>query len=199
MDPIPPSYGFSGPPLEGVDVITISHEHPDHTNLKVAAGSPLVLRGLSGGDWVQLDRRVKEVAIRTVGVYHDDKQGSQRGKVSAFVFTTDGLHIVHLGDLGHVLTPEQVAALGPVDVLLIPVGGFYTIDASQATEVVSQLSPRVVIPMHYKTPVLRPDWPGVGVEPFLKGKTVQRPGSTTYTFSKETLPRQTTVVVLEYQ
>lgn len=196
MDPIPKGYGYDGPPLEGIDAITSTHDHQDHTNVSLAAGSPLVLRGLSGGDWSKVDQKVKDVGIRTVGAYHDGSQGSQRGKDAIFVFEADGMRIVHLGDLGHTLEPEKVSAIGTVDVLLVPVGGFYTIDAAQATQVVGQLAPRLVIPVHYKTPNLRPDWPGVGVDDFLAGKKVERAGASTYSFTEETLPKETTVVVL---
>lgn len=199
MDPSPAGYGYEGPPLPGVDAITTTHEHSDHTNVGMAAGSPLVIRGLVGGDWAKIDQKVKEVAIRNVASYHDPTQGSQRGKNSIFLFETDGIRVAHLGDLGHILTAEQVAALTPVDILIIPVGGFYTVDAGQATEVLRQLESPVVIPMHYKTPKLRPDWPGVGIDDFLKGKTVQQINGNTFTFSRETLPRSTTVVVLSYE
>ena len=86
-----------------------------------------------------------------------------------------------------------------MDVVLIPVAGAYTIDAAGATQVVGQLNPRVVIPMHYKTPKMRADWPGVGVEPFLEGKRVERPNSTVIRLSMPTLPAQTTTVVLNYE
>ncbi|MDP2728416.1 MAG: MBL fold metallo-hydrolase [Dehalococcoidia bacterium] len=196
MDPIPESYGYNGLQLDGVEAVTITHEHLDHVNVGMAAGNPLVLRGLSGGDWARIDRKVKDVTVRSVGSYHDDSRGSRLGKNAIFVFEADDMRIVHLGDLGQVLSQDQVSTLKPVDILLIPVGGFYTIDAARATQVVEQLTPRVVIPMHYKTPKLRPDWPGVGVEDFLAGKKVQRAGSSTYVISKDTLPGETTTVVL---
>ncbi|MDP2935623.1 MAG: MBL fold metallo-hydrolase [Dehalococcoidia bacterium] len=196
MDPIPKGYGYDGPPLEGVDAITITHEHGDHVNVSLAEGNPLVLRGLAGGDWVRIDQQVKEVLIHSVGTYHDGSQGNPRGKNAVFVFEVEGTKIVHLGDLGHVLSKEQTSSIGPVDIALVPVGGFYTIDASQATQVVEQLGSKVVIPMHFQTGKLRPDWPGGGVDDFLAGKRVERLGSSTYAFTRETLPNETTVVVL---
>lgn len=197
MDPIPKGYGYDGPPLASVDVVTITHEHPDHTNVGLAEGSPEVLRGLSGGDWARIDEQIKDVNIRSVGTCHDGEDGVKRGKNAVFVFQTDGVRIAHLGDLGHVLSPEQAAAIGPVDVLLVPVGGFYTIDPLEATQVVEQLHPRVVIPIHFKTEHLRPDWPGGSVDGFLSGKKVQRPGTSTYAFTSETLPKESTVVLLK--
>ncbi|MFC1966013.1 MBL fold metallo-hydrolase [Chloroflexota bacterium] len=109
----------------------------------------------------------------------------------------DGL--VHMGDLGHILTPESVTAIGAVDAVLIPIGGNYTIDATAAIQVVDQLSPSMVIPMHYKTPKMSADWPGVGVDPFLEGKKVDRLNSTVVELSTSTLPSETTVVVLNYE
>lgn len=197
MDPIPKGYGYDGPPLEGIDAVTVTHEHPDHNNVALAAGTPVVLRGLSQGDWARIDQKVKDVRIENVSAYHDGTQGSQRGKDAVFIIEADGMRIVHLGDLGHVLSAEQEAAIKPVDVLVIPVGGFYTIDPAEATRVVEQLEPRVVIPIHYKTPRMRPDWPGGGVEDFLKGKKVEKAGSSTYEFTRETLPKDPTVLLLD--
>src|SRR3990172_7247131 len=86
MDPIPKGYGYDGPPLEGIDAITVTHEHPDHTNVAMAMGDPVVLRGLSGGEWSKIDQRIKDVAIRSIGAYHDGAEGSQRGKDAIFLF-----------------------------------------------------------------------------------------------------------------
>ena len=198
MDPMPLDMGYSLSRMSGVRVVTVSHEHRDHNNTDLAVGSPLVLRGMEGDGWAKIDQVVDKVRIRTVASYHDDAQGSKRGKNAIFVFDAYGVRIAHLGDLGQVLTPEQVAEIGPVDVLLIPVGGFYTIDAAQATQVVEQLKPWMVIPMHYKTPRLPKDWPGQGVEPFLEGKTVQRPGTNVIVPDRKFFPAATTVVVLSY-
>ena len=100
-------------------------------------------------------RRFSDVAVRSVGVYHDDKRGAERGLDTVFVFEVGGMRIAHLGDLGHVLDDDQLAAIGSVDVVLVPVGGVTTIDAHQATRVVDQLHPRLmVVPMHYKTDAL---------------------------------------------
>lgn len=173
IDPYKEGIGYQVPDVDA-DVTTISHDHADHSNAD--AGSPeLVLRGLTEDGWAQVgDRSTVIVRIRSVPSWHDDFQG---GRNSIFVFETAGLHIVHLGDLGHALTQAQMDAIGRVDVLLVPVGGFFTIDAAEATDVVQQLSPRVVIPMHYKTdslriPQLEP------VDAFLEGKEVVDQGST---------------------
>ena len=94
----------------------------------------------------------RDVKVRNVGVYHDMMQGMQRGKNSIFIVEADGLRFVHLGDLGHLLSDDQVRQIGPVDVLMIPVGGVYTINGSKAKEVMAQLKPRMyVLPIHYGT------------------------------------------------
>lgn len=199
LDPMPLNMGYNVAPIPGVDAITVGHEHSDHNNVGLASGSPTVIRGLVGGDWAKIEQRVKDIAIRNLPTFHDEKEGKERGKNSVFLFEVDGLRLVHLSDLGHLLSAEQVRALKPVDVLMIPVGGFYTIDATQASQVVEQLSPKIVLPMHYKTPRLRADWPGSGVEPFLSGKKVERPDTNTLSLSPATLPQATTVVVLNYE
>lgn len=161
----------------GVGITTISHEHPDHNNAD-AGSTNIVLRGLTDDGWAQIDEQpTSDVRFRSVPSWHDESQGADRGRNAIFVFETGGLRIVHLGDLGHALTQAQIDAIGPVDVLLVPVGGFFTIDAAGATEVVEQLGPRVVIPMHYKTDAstisqLRP------VQPFLAQKEVEEKSST---------------------
>jgi len=157
MDPIPKGLGYDLPAGLKADAITISHEHADHNNVALVTNKARVLRGLTADKkgWTKIDEKVKDVAIRSVGVYHDDKHGAERGLNTVFIFEVDGLRIAHLGDLGHLLTDEELSSIGSVDVVLVPVGGVYTLDAYQATRVVDQLHPRlVVIPMHYKTPPL---------------------------------------------
>ena len=197
MDPVNSSVGYEVSPLEGIDVVTVSHEHPDHNNVALATGSPKVLRGLAEDDWAEVDETIRGVRFHTVGTYHDASQGSERGKNAIFAIEANGLHVVHLGDLGHVLTSQQVAAIGPVDVLLIPVGGVYTIDAAPATQVVDLLKPRLVVPMHYGTPRLQFDLQPV--DAFLTGKTVERAAGNQVTLSLQTLPQSTTVLVLGYE
>jgi L-ascorbate metabolism protein UlaG (beta-lactamase superfamily) len=136
------------------DIVTISHEHPDHNNVAFVTGKPRVIRGLTADKkgWTRVDEKLKDVSIRSVGVYHDDQRGAARGLDTVFIFEVGGVRIAHLGDLGHVLNDDQLAAIGAVDVLLVPVGGKFTIDGLEATRVIEQLRPRItVIPMHYKT------------------------------------------------
>jgi L-ascorbate metabolism protein UlaG (beta-lactamase superfamily) len=157
MDPIPKGLGYDLPAGLKADAVTISHEHADHNNVGLLVNKPRVIRGLTADKkgWTRVDEKIKEVSVRSVGVYHDDKRGAERGLNTVFVFEVGGLRIAHLGDLGHVLTDDQLEAIGSVDVVLVPVGGVFTIDGYQATRVVDQLHPRlVVVPMHYKTAVL---------------------------------------------
>jgi L-ascorbate metabolism protein UlaG (beta-lactamase superfamily) len=154
MDPFSKGIGYEPPAGLRADLVTISHEHPDHNNVAMVANKPRVVRGLTADKkgWARVDEKFRDVTIRSVGVYHDEKRGGERGLNTVFVFEVGGVRIVHLGDLGHPLTDAQRAAIGAVDVLLVPVGGTYTITAREATRVVDQVRPRLmVIAMHYKT------------------------------------------------
>ena len=157
MDPIPSNIGYLPPADLHADAVTVSHEHPDHNNVALVRGKPRILRGLTPDKkgWMKIDERVKDIAIRSVGVYHDDKKGAELGLTTVFVFEVGGVRIAHLGDLGHTLTDQQISAIGSVDVVLVPVGGVWTLDALKATQVVDQIRPRLMaIPMHYRTDLL---------------------------------------------
>jgi L-ascorbate metabolism protein UlaG (beta-lactamase superfamily) len=154
MDPLPLNLGYTPPADLHADAITISHEHPDHTNVALLQGKPRVLRGLTADKkgWIRIDERVKDISVRSVGVYHDPKRGAEQGLDTVFIFETGGVRIAHLGDIGHPLTDQQISAIGSVDVVLVPVGGGQTVDAQDAIHVVDQIRPRlIVIPMHFKT------------------------------------------------
>ena len=145
-DPYGDDYGLKLPRLAG-DIVTISHDHGDHNNAKAIKGAqdnqaPFVVSG--PGEY-----EIKETFIYGVPAWHDDKQGAERGGNTIYRFEIDGISIAHLGDLGHLLEDAQLAKLEGVDILMIPVGGNYTIDGKQATQVISQVEPRIVIPMHY--------------------------------------------------
>ena len=184
------------------DQITISHEHPDHANPKMVVNNPKVIHGVTPDKkgWARIDEKFRDVTIRTVGVYHDDKRGALRGLSTVFIFEVGGLRIAHLGDLGHLLDDDELEAIGSVDVLLVPVGGATTLDAYHATRVVDQLHPRLmVVPMHYRT-----DVPGTKdldpVEPFLERKAnVHRATSPTIALTPVKARPATELVVLPYK
>lgn len=141
-DPFNERVGYPLPKVE-VDGVTVSHEHYDHNSAELLPGKPVVVKGPG-------QHLVSGIEIRGIASFHDEEQGNARGLNTVFMMTIDGIRICHLGDLGHLLSPAQLAEIGDVDVLCIPVGGFYTIDAGTAREIVAQLKPSVVLPMHYK-------------------------------------------------
>ncbi|HID95395.1 MAG TPA: MBL fold metallo-hydrolase [Candidatus Latescibacteria bacterium] len=174
-----------------VDVVTVSHEHLDHNYTKGLPGRPLVVKGPGM-------HQASGFTFKGVPSYHDEHRGRDRGTNTIFVFEVDSLRICHLGDLGHTLSKEQIDAIGEVDVLLIPVGGYYTIDADKASQVVKQLSPKLVVPMHFKTKSVR--LPIAPVDEFIKGKKdVECLDSSEITITRGALPEQTRIVVLKHR
>jgi len=174
---------------ETADIVTVSHAHFDHSNVAAVKGNPEVLSRVGRSV-------VKGIEFKGVASAHDDSGGKQRGGNIIFCFEVDGVTVCHLGDLGHRLDDKQLKEMGRVDILLIPVGGNYTIDAKVATEVCDQLKPKVVIPMHYKT---EKGIPGIsGVEGFLSGKaSVSRPDSSQSEFKAGELPATGQILVLK--
>ena len=168
VDPFDESIGHRLPEAEA-DVVVTTHDHYDHANVAGVRGRPKVLSGLTrDARWAALDQTVGDMRLRTVGTWHDEVRGAKRGLNSVVIVETGGLRVVHCGDLGHILTDEQARAIGPVDVLLIPVGGVYTVGAHEARAVVRQLAPRrAVIPIHFQTDPLTIHLESV--EPFLAG------------------------------
>lgn len=172
---------------ETADIVTASHQHTDHNFVSAVRGNPIV---------VKTSEEVKGIKVKAVSAYHDAIGGSRRGPNTIFCFDVDGVNVCHCGDLGHELTAEQVNAVGKVDVLLIPVGGFFTIDAKGAARVAEQLKAKVIIPMHYKTD--KTGLPIAGVEEFLKGKSnVIRSNDSEIEFKAGKLPGTTLIMVLK--
>ncbi len=195
MDPFHKEVGYPVPSLKA-DAVTMTHEHFDHNNAEMAKPGARIIHGLTEGGYASVSETVGDVKIRTVPTFHDDREGRMRGKNAVFVFETGGLTVVHLGDLGHLLDDEQIKAIGRTDVLLLPVGGFYTIDAAQAKAVVNQLKPKIVIPMHYKTDKTK-NIPIATVDGFLAGQPrVERPKRSELQIRE--LPAETTIYVLGY-
>ncbi|MBQ4580204.1 MAG: MBL fold metallo-hydrolase [Clostridia bacterium] len=142
------------------DVVLVSHGHHDHNAVENVKGASRIID--QAGEYDLGDG----VTVIAVEACHDEAGGSKRGKTLLFSIRTEGLNAVHLGDLGHLPTREQCNQLGAADVLMVPVGGFYTIDASTAKAAAEALGARVVLPMHYKTRV-NADWPIAKVDDFL--------------------------------
>jgi L-ascorbate metabolism protein UlaG (beta-lactamase superfamily) len=152
-DPFDKELGLKVPNFEA-DIITISHDHHDHNNARALRGTPFIISRAGEYD-------VKGVAVHGVDSFHDNKEGKEKGGNIIYRIEIDDISIAHLGDLGHILTNQQLEVLVGTDILLIPVGGKYTIDAKQAMEVISQIEPRMVIPMHYKLPGMKMDFDSV--------------------------------------
>ena len=172
---------------ESADIVPTSHEHHDHNNVAVVQGNPKVIKGTS---------EAKGIKISGIPTFHDEAGGSKRGNNTIFCFEIDGVNVCHLGDIGHILSDKQVSELGKVDVLLIPVGGFYTIDAKVASQVCELIKPTVIIPMHYKNEKCA--FPIAGVDEFLRGKNnVTRLDSSEVEFKAGKLPAATQIMVLK--
>jgi len=188
-DPYAVGGGINYCPIdETADVVVVSHGHDDHSNVSAVQGKPEVVKG----DGI---KTAKGVQFKGIATYHDTAQGGQRGPNTIFCFTIDDIKLCHLGDLGHVLSPAQVSEIGTVDILLVPVGGFYTINASVASQVCDQLKPKIVIPMHFKTSNCA--YPITGVEDFLKGKkNVRRVEDSEVDLERERLPATAEIVLL---
>ena len=189
-DPYAVGGGINYAPIEETaDIVVVTHGHDDHSNISAVRGTPEVIEGNG-------TKTAQGIHFRGIAGYHDSSHGSQRGPNTIFCFTIDDIKLCHTGDLGHVLNPEQVNEIGAVDILFVPVGGFYTIDAPVASQVCDQLKPKVVIPMHFKTP--RCAYPIAGVEDFLKvKKNARKVSGSEVEFEREILPAVIEIVLLQ--
>jgi L-ascorbate metabolism protein UlaG (beta-lactamase superfamily) len=188
-DPYPPDLGYSlGKPT--ARIVTVSHQHPGHSYVTGIGGEPKIVTG--PGEY-----EISGTLIIGMTTFHDGEGGTMRGKNTVYLIEVDEVAVCHLGDLGHVLTTKQVEELENVDVLLLPVGGVSTIDAPMAAEVVRQLEPKVVVPMHYKTEVLTRELEPV--DRFLKEMGIKEVASQPkLSFTKANLPATTQVFLLDY-
>ncbi len=186
-DPYPPELGYTLG-KQTANIITLSHQHPSHSYAQGIGGEPRIIKG--PGEY-----EISGILIIGIATFHDTQRGQVRGKNTVYVMEIDGVSVCHLGDLGHMLSTEQVEEIGNVDVLFLPVGGGSTINAAVAAEIILQLEPNAVVPMHYKTPALKRELDSVNV--FLKemgiGQIEPRPK---LTLSKSNLPLSTQVFLL---
>jgi len=190
IDPFGDYPGLSYNPIqETAEVVIISHDHGDHRGAKIM-GDPEEVTGAGREE-------IAGIEIEGLDTYHDTSKGSERGANTVFCFTVDGMRVCHMGDLGHDLSESEVARIGRVDILMIPVGGFYTIDAGTAGAICDRIKPRVVIPMHYKTDKCA--FPITGVDEFLKGKSeVRKLETSEVDLALEKLPAKTEIIILKH-
>jgi len=178
------------PVNETADIVTVSHDHSDHNNIKAVKGTPTLIREHG-------NTTAHNISIKSIPSYHDDVQGEKRGTNLIHIFSADGIRICHLGDIGHMLNDGEAAEIGSVDVLMTPVGGLYTIDAETATNICNKLKPKVIIPMHFSTAKL--DFPIATEKDFVSNKNnVRRLDSSGIEITRETLPLATEIIVLQY-
>jgi L-ascorbate metabolism protein UlaG (beta-lactamase superfamily) len=155
IDPFDEETGLKVPNFSA-DILLVTHQHHDHNNIKAVKADPFLIDG--PGEY-----EVKEVFIKGIPAFHDDKEGKERGVNTIYTIEAEGLRFCHLGDLGQKqLTDEQLEKIGNVDILMIPVGGQFTISSQEAQRIVSQIEPRIVIPMHYEIPKLKEKLDDVG-------------------------------------
>ncbi len=157
-DPYDATCGYPVAPVPA-DVVLVSHGHHDHSAADTIPGHPRIID--RAGEYDLGDG----VSVAAIEAAHDDADGAKRGRTLLFALRAEGLNVLHLGDLGHLPTPAQCEALAPADVLMLPVGGFFTIDAAAARETAALLNARVILPMHYRTKA-NADWPIAPVEAF---------------------------------
>lgn len=192
-DPFDPKMvGLKFPKTEA-DIVTISHHHHDHNFTSAIAGSPLII------DWPGEFEKMK-VRIFGFRSFHDKKQGAERGENTVFKLEAEGISILHCGDLGLVLSDDFLDSVGEVDILMVPTGGFFTIDAAEAVDLVQKVEPSIVIPMHYNSPKLNQESFGKlsNVEDFLKkvGAETSTPVQK-LTVKKEDFGEEMKVVVMD--
>jgi len=172
------------------DIVLQSHDHPDHAGSDAIKGSPVLITDTG-------EQIINGVKVKGVATYHDHHKGENRGENTVFNFEVDGINVCFCGDLGHLLDDEQISEIGRVDVLLVPIGGHFTIDDKEAWGVVEALNPKVVIPMHYKTEVL--GFPIGELDPFIGGKdNVEFAGSFEVKLNADDLAGERRVIVLDY-
>jgi L-ascorbate metabolism protein UlaG (beta-lactamase superfamily) len=188
-DPFNDYVGYTLPDITA-DIVLVSHDHADHSNIAMVKGDPVVVRDPS-------PREVEGVRISGLPTYHDAKGGVERGPNIAYRWEMQGLIFVHLGDLGHHLDAGSAPDLAGAHVLFIPAGGFFTLEPDQAIEVVKALSPRIAIPMHFRNAAC--SFPIETEDHFVSGfSLVERTGKGPVYISAEILPSETTVLVMDY-
>lgn len=179
-----------GPIKDKADIVIISHDHEDHNHTNDIPG-PYVLIKEAG------TYEIKDLKIKTISTFHDPSEGKERGDNLVSIIKADNMVLAHLGDLGHSLDNVLLKEIGKVDILFLPVGGLFTIDAAEATELMNAVKPIITIPMHYKTQ--KCGFPIAPPEDFIKGKNnVRKLNRSDVSIVKETLPQEAEIIVLEH-
>ncbi len=188
IDPFNETLGLRIPKLEA-DILLITHNHPDHNNVKAVLGNPFLIEG--PGEY-----EIQGIFIQGIPSFHDNNKGKDRGRNTCYTIETEDMKVCHLGDLGQrELTEEQIGDIGEIDILMIPVGGVYTIDGAEASKIISQIEPKIVIPMHYDLPKIKSKIEGV--EKFLK--VMGKKGVDTqdkFSIKMKDLPQEETEIVV---
>lgn len=196
IDPYGKDYGLKMPNKFGADILLVTHDHHDHNNIELIKGTdlspePFIISG--PGEY-----EVKGIMIYGIPAFHDDQQGAERGENTIYLIEAEEMWLAHLGDLGQkTLTDEQLNSLEDIDILLIPVGGGPTLNLKDASGIISQIEPRVIIPMHYKIPGLKTKIEFNGVDKFIK-EIGLKPEETVdkYKIQKKNLPVEETQLVI---
>jgi len=188
-DPFSPDLGYTLG-KQTANIVTVSHQHPGHSYIEGIDNGYKAVK--APGEY-----EISGVLIVGITAFHDAQKGEKRGKNNVFLMDIDEVSVCHLGDLGHSFTPAQIEQIDNVDILLLPVGGVSTIDATTAAEIVRQIEPQIVIPMHYKTDAIKREL--APVDNFLKemGQKEVEPQAN-LSITKANLPLTTQVVVLSY-
>lgn len=190
-DPFTPQQGYSLGKVNA-PIVTVSHNHTGHNYVQGVGGNPRVVR--APGEY-----EISDVLITGVAAFHDSKRGQELGRNTIYVIHMDDLVICHLGDLGHTLQEAQLEEVADADILLVPIGGHNTINATQAAEVISQVEPRIVIPMHYRTEASAGSRPDLEpLDKFCREMGVEAVNPLPkLTVTRNSLPQEPQVVILE--
>lgn len=189
-DPFPKKIGLK--PFQGkADIITVSHDHWDHNNISAIKGTPFIVSG--PGEY-----EIKKVIIQGIPSFHDKTKGKDRGQNTIYLIQIGQVRICHLGDLGQNLQDDQLEKIGQVDILIIPVGGTFTIASDEAPKIINQIEPRIIIPMHYQLPELKLSAKISPVAKFLKEMGVSpKPVEKLVVRKKDLVQEETEVVVMK--
>ncbi|MDO8669715.1 MAG: MBL fold metallo-hydrolase [Candidatus Buchananbacteria bacterium] len=169
------------------DIVTVSHDHSDHNNLDAIKNDSFIIS--TPGEY-----ETKGVFIYGFPAYHDNKEGKEKGNITIFKINAENISLAHLSDLGHDLNDELLDKIGNIDILFLPIGGTFTIDAKKAAEVVSAIEPRIVIPMHYKIPNLKVKLNSI--DDFLKESGLPSEKMDKLKITKKDLPQEETKIII---